>query len=119
MALGFEQQPNLSWQEQDKVRRRNEIRDRLKQECIRKRWDPFRHMNKIPETDPAIDRYMDLRKKGRMPGAPFKPSLFYGYMFLLFAPIYGLTKLVEWERSIYIGKCERDEIPSEEKYIRD
>lgn len=95
-----------------------EIKDRLKQECIRKRWDPFKHINRIPESDPAIDRYMDLRKKGRMPGAPYKPSLFYGYLAAIFLPMYVLRVIVHWERDPYIKKCEQGEIPSRDKYVR-
>lgn len=101
---GEDKQINLSWQEQDRIRRRLEIKDRLKQECIRQRWDPFRHMNKQVEQDDAILRYMDLRKKGRLPGAPMRPTYFFGGLAMLFVPIFVLAKLADIERKPYLEK---------------
>lgn len=111
MPLGKDTQYDLSWEEQDKIRRRLDLKDRLKQEGVRKRYDPFLQIKKIIFDDPAVDRYMDLRKKGRMPHAPFHPKVFFGGLAWLTVPLFIGWRIVEWERAPYIAACESGDIP--------
>lgn len=120
MPLGTDKQYDLPWVEQDKIRRRLEIKDRLKQEAVRKKFDPFLQMKNKIYSDPAMDRYADLRKKGRMPGAPFKPQIFFGMIGLTIVPIILLGYSIEWERREFLEKCAAGDIPLSErlgKYI--
>lgn len=98
MPLGTDKQYDATWEEQDKIRRRLEIKDRLKQEGIRRKWDPYLHIKGEKFTDPALDRYADLRKKGRMPGTPLKPQVFFGLLSFVFVPIIFFWKASDWER---------------------
>lgn len=111
MPLGEDKQYDESWVEQDKMRRRREIRQRLKLDGINRRYNPFFHLKKKLYSDPAVDRYMDLRKQGRMPGTPFSPKLFFMINGCFFIPIIVIAKLIEWERTPYLKKCESGEIP--------
>lgn len=111
MPLGTDKQYDENWIEQDKIRRRIELKLRLKEEGVRKRYDPFLQIKKVIFTDPATDRYADLRKKGRMPGTPMKPSLYFGMLGVLFIPIILLHRAVEWERQPYLKKRAEGDIP--------
>lgn len=118
MPLGNDRQYDLSWAEQDKIRRRLELKQRLKEEGIRKRYDPFLQMKKEIFTDPAVDRYMDFRKTGRMPNTPFKPKLFFTMLGILVVPIWGLKMLIDWERAPYLAGCASGDIPYEDRPLK-
>lgn len=115
MPLGTDKQYDLPWDEQDKIRRRLEIKDRLKQEGVRRRYDPFLQMKEKIYSDPAIDRYADLRKKGRVPGAPFKPQIFFGLIGVTVLPIIVFAKIITWERKEWLEKCAVGDIPLSER----
>lgn len=115
MAIGTDKQYDLSWEEQDKIRRRLELKDRLKQDGIRRRYNPFFHMKGVLYSDPAVDRYMDLRKKGRMPNAPLRPSIFFSMAATVFIPIFGISYLIKWERSDYLRDCASGDYPLEKR----
>lgn len=115
---GVDTRYDLPWVEQDKIRRRLEIKQRLKQEGIRARYDPFLQMEYKIFNDPAIDRYMDIRKRGRLPNTPMKPTKFYGYAATLFVPIYVLTKLIDWTRKEYLQGCQDGSIPYKDRKYR-
>lgn len=118
MPLGNDQQYDESWTEQDKVRRRAELRRRLKMENIDKRYSPFRAMQGIKFQDPAVDRYSELRKYGRMPGAPLKPKIFFTLLGLTVVPIYALMKLIDWERRDFLKGMASGEIPYEQRQLK-
>lgn len=118
MPLGRDQQYDETWAEQDKVRRRKELKLRLKAESIRGRFNPFLHMKEIPFIDPAVERYCDLRKKGRMPNAPFSPKLFFTISSGVFIPIILLAYAMEWERRPYLEACAKGEYPIEKRYYK-
>lgn len=105
MVLGADKQYDLPWSEQDKVRRRLELKHRLKLEGVKKRYDPFLQIKEEIISDPAVDRYMDLRKKGRMPGAPFSPKIFFSLVGVTLVPIFVIAHLIEWERKDYLIAC--------------
>lgn len=115
MPLGQDKQFDLPWSEQDKIRRRLEIKDRLKQDGVRRRFDPFLAMKGVIYSDPAHDRYCDLRKKGRMPGAPLKPHVFFGMIASIFIPISFISYLVYQERVPWNAKVASGEIPYHER----
>uniref|UniRef100_A0A6G1SB19 NADH dehydrogenase [ubiquinone] 1 beta subcomplex subunit 4 n=1 Tax=Aceria tosichella TaxID=561515 RepID=A0A6G1SB19_9ACAR len=115
---GIDTRYDLPHEELDKIRRRLELKRRLKEENVRQRYNPFKMMKSEPMTDPAVDRYMDLRKKGRLPNTPMRPTTFYGMAAALFLPIIGLTYLVEWERKDYLEGCEKGTIPYRERKKR-
>jgi len=106
---------DLPWSELDKIKRRLDIRYRLKDEGIRKRYDPFLQMKGVKFTDPAIDRYADLRKTGRQPGAPFNPKLFYTLIAMLVIPYYTFYKIADWERKPYLEGCASGDISYKER----
>lgn len=116
MVLGSDTQYDLSWEEQDKIRRRLEIKARLKQENVMKRYNPFHHMKGEPFVDPAVERYMDYRKKGRMPNVPLAPRLFFSYFAMIVVPIGVITYLTELERQPYLAKCESGDLPYIERW---
>lgn len=118
MAFGFDQQYDLSWEEREKITRRQELKNRLKQEGVRKRFDPFMQMRNEVMTDPAIDRYMDLRKKGRMPYTPMKPSLFFSMLGTIFIPIIITAYAIDWEVKDYMEGCRTGDIPYSERKTR-
>ena len=111
MPLGRDQQYDESWSEQEKIQRRMALKYRLKEECVRKKFDPFLQLKGELLVDPAIDRYMDLRKRGRTPGAPMKPQIFFTLVALVFVPIIGLTWAVNWERRDWEKSCEIGDLP--------
>lgn len=115
MPLGRDQQYDLSWSEQDKIRRRLELKNRVKMEGIRRRWDPFHHIKGVVESDPAIDRYTDLRKKGRMPGAPFGPRLFFSLVGVTVLPIFIIHEIIKWERRDWLEQCASGDYPIEKR----
>lgn len=115
MPLGQDQQYDVSWAEQDKIRRRIELKNRVKLEGIKKRYDPFLQMKGIIISDPAIERYTDLRKKGRMPGAPFGPKLFFTLVGLTILPIFIIKEIAEWERRDFLLQCASGDYPLEKR----
>lgn len=115
MTLGTDKQFDLSWAEQDKIRRRLEIKNRLKAEGIDVRYSPLRHLKGEHFVDPATERYMDLRKKGRMPGAPFKPSMFFGIWGMIFIPFGIIWYCMEAERQPWLAKIASGELPVSER----
>lgn len=115
MPLGNDQQYDVSWAEQDKIRRRLELKHRVKLEGIIKKYDPFLQMKGIIFNDPAVDRYMDLRKKGRMPGAPFGAKLYFTLVGMTIIPIFLLRELFTWERRDYLEKCASGDYPLEKR----
>lgn len=118
MPLGADQQYDVSWAEQDKIRRRLELKNRVKMEGIRKRYDPFLQMKKIIFNDPAVDRYMDLRKKGRMPGAPFGARLYFTLVGTTFLPIIAFHYIFKWERHDFLEKCASGDYPIEQRELK-
>lgn len=117
-GLGRDHQYDESFEEQDKIRRRLELKQRLKVEGIRKRYDPFLQMKGILFSDPSIDRYSELRKRGRTPGSPMKASLFFGMMGFVTVPVYLLSLLYTWKRDPYLEKVASGEISYAEKPFR-
>lgn len=115
MPLGLDKQYDLSWEEQDKIKRRLEIKKRLKREVWVKKWDPFLQIAGVKFDDPANTRYMDLRKKGRMPGSPLSPYLFYSFFFWSFAPFVGLAALTHYERKSWLEDCASGKIGPEQR----
>lgn len=115
MPVGTDQQYDLSWYEQDKVRRRLDLKYRIKQEGIRKRFDPFLQIKHEVYTDPAVDRYMDLRKKGRMPGAPFGPKLFFTLVATTTLPLFAIYYIMDWERRDFLRDCASGDYPMEKR----
>lgn len=115
MPLGEDQQYDETLKEQDKIRRRRELRARLKLENVNRKYNPFFHMKDVTYQDPAIDRYMDLRKHGRMPGSPWKPSKYFGTWLLIIGPIFVISKVVEWERKDWLQKVSSGEISYKER----
>lgn len=115
MPLFTDKQIDLNWKEQDKIRRRLEIKNRLKDEGIRRRFDPFGMVNRQHFVDPAHERYADLRKRGRMPGAPFRPGLFFGMVISVLGPMVLLSYLVKMERDPWRAAVERGDIPVEQR----
>lgn len=113
MPLGSDKQYDESWIEQDKVRRRAEIRRRLKLEAIERKYSPFKLDQGILYSDPAIDRYAELRKYGRMPGAPFSPKIFFTLLAVTFVPIIALGRVIHWERKDYLKQMANGDIPYE------
>lgn len=112
---GVDTRYDLSWEEQDKIRRRLEIKNRLKEEGIRKRYSPFLSMKGEIFSDPAIDRYMDLRKRGRMPNTPLKPVIFYGMVAFMVVPMTLIYYGMNWEIKDYHEGCASGEIPYEKR----
>lgn len=112
---GTDQRYDLPHEEQDKIRRRIELRNRLKEEGIRRRYSPFLGLKNEAFQDPAVNRYMDFRKRGRLPNTPFKPSLFYGMVAFTVIPITLLVFAVEWERKDWKEGCESGAIPYEKR----
>lgn len=112
---GVDTRYNLSWQEQDKIRRRQELKNHLKQEGITKRYSPYLMMKHDLIQDPAVERYMDLRKRGRLPNTPLKPSIFYGMLMMLAVPIGAMTYIVEQRRKPYLEGCANGDIPYSER----
>lgn len=115
MPLGEDKQYDESWVEQDKIRRRQQLRERLKLENLEKRYSPFQHLEGILMTDPSVDRYAELRRYGRVPGAPWKPSLFFSLAAAVFLPIIAVYKVIEWERRDYLAGCANGDIPYEQR----
>lgn len=118
MPLGSDQQYDESWIEQDKMRRREEIRRRLKMENVERRYSPFRQLQGILYQDPAIDRYAELRKYGRMPGAPFSPKIFWTLIASTFIPIFVVSELMRWERKDYLKAMANGDIPYEQRKFK-
>lgn len=116
MPLGRDQQYDESWYEQDKIRRRLALKYRLKEECIRKKFDPFLQMKGEIFTDPAVDRYMELRRRGRTPGSPMKPTIFFSLVALTFVPIFALAYGISWERRDFTKACETGDLPYDKRF---
>lgn len=76
-------------------------------------------MSDTPAIDPAIDRYMDLRKKGRMPNAPFNPKFFFTCCCFVLLPIGLSTWLTIIERKPYLEAMSKGEYPMEKIMYRD
>ena len=112
---GVDTRYNLSWEEQDKIKRRLDIKARLKEEGIRRRYSPYLFMKDELFEDPAIDRYMDLRKRGRLPDTPMKPVIFYGMVALFVVPITIMYYVSKWERKDYLEGCASGDIPYEKR----
>jgi hypothetical protein len=112
---GIDTRYDLPGDEIDKIKRRLELKRRLKEENVRQRFNPFKMLKSEPMTDPAVDRYMDLRKRGRMPNVPFKPTTFYGLVAVVCLPIIGLAYLADWERKPYLEGCEKGTIPYKDR----
>lgn len=108
---GVDTRYDLPYEEQDKIRRRLEIKRRLKDENVRQRFNPFKMMKSEVLVDPAVERYMDIRKRGRLPNTPFRPTMFYGMAAFLFLPIIVATYVSNWERKPYLEGCEKGTIP--------
>jgi len=119
MPLGTDRQYDISWEEQDKIRRRLAIKERLKQEYVRRKWDPFKQMKGEPVLDPAIERYMDLRKWGRLPGAPYKPSMYFSLLAGFWIPVALVMYAVNWERKDYLEKCSTGDYPYSKRRYKD
>lgn len=115
---GSDTRYNLSWEEQDKIRRRLELKKHLKEEGVRKRYSPYLQMKGELLQDPALDRYMDLRKKGRLPNTPMKPSAFYGMLALLIVPVVAAWKISEWETYWYKEGCKTGEVPYKDRLFK-
>lgn len=115
MPYNLDQQYDLSSKEKDKVLRRAELQRLMKQQGIRNRWDPYRSMRHEPVSDPALDRYSDLRKKGRCPNTPMPATRFFAYISMIVVPISLLTILVNYERKDWIAGCESGEIGYEKR----
>ena len=113
MPLGTDKQYDISWEEQDKIRRRLEIKDRLKQDGIRLRFDPFIQLKKQVYSDPAVERYMDMRKVGRLPNTPLKPSIFFSILASLTLPVVAIYYVMKWERADYLRLCSTGDYPVE------
>lgn len=75
-------------------------------------------MKEKPVLDPAIDRYMDTRKTGRLPNAPFNPKLFFTMFSLTFVPIGIMWALVEWERRPYVEALNKGDYPLEKRMFK-
>lgn len=116
MPLGDDKQYDETWEELDKVRRRQEIRRRLKAELIELRWNPFRQMKKETFIDPAHARYMDLRKKGRMPGAPFSLKVFFSLLSVTLIPIGISWFFIKTERKYWLREVEKGEIATSQRW---
>lgn len=115
MPLGLDKQYDVDWKEQDLIRRRQELKNRLKQEGIRKRFDPYLHIKKVLYSDPALEKYMDFRKKGRTPGGPFKPSLFFGFLAMWIVPISILHHFSWGSREPYLEASAKGDYPLEKR----
>lgn len=115
MPYNQDKQWNLSVEEQDKVRRRAELQRRVKEEGIRKRWDPYRTMRREPFVDPAIERFVDLRKKGRCPNSPMPAKTFYKMLAFVFVPITLVSLAVHYERKDWLEGCKSGDIPYEKR----
>lgn len=118
MPLGVDQQYDLSWEEQDKIRRRLELKKKLKIEGVNRRYNPFRMIDKIVFSDPANDKFMDIRKKGRLPGAPYGPKKFFSMVALLVVPWYLLYKIIDYERRPWLERLKNGEVPITEIITR-
>lgn len=112
---GVDTRYDLPWEEQDKIRRRLELKWRLKEEGVRERYSPFKQMRGEVMTDPAVDRFMDLRKRGRLPNTPFRPSSFYGIMATVLIPIVVMAYIGKWERADYLEGCKNGTIPYKDR----
>lgn len=115
MVLGGDTRYDQPWPDVEKIKRRLELRYRLKEEGMRKRYDPFLQIKNVRFTDPAIDRYADLRKRGRNPGAPLKPKIFYTMFGIIFLPVIIVTKLVIDERKPLLEAYESGDIPYKDR----
>lgn len=113
---GVDTRYNLPWEEQDKIRRRLELKNHLKQENVTKRYSPYLSMKGEHFQDPAIERYMDLRKRGRLPNTPLRPSIFYTLFFILTVPIAAAGYIGTKEREKYLRGCETGEIPYADRF---
>lgn len=113
MPLGLDKQIDLPYLEQEKIYKRLELKNRLKAEGIRRRYDPFLQLKGVIFSDPAQERYSDMRKKGRLPGTPMRPGLFFQMLAVLFVPIIGGTMLMEWERRDYLKLSSTGDYPLE------
>lgn len=119
MPLGRDQQYDETWVEQDKIRRRLELKRSLKMESVQARYNPFFHIKDKPCLDPAIERYMDIRKKGRMPNAPFSPKLFFTISSVCILPIAVLAYAMEvFERRPFLEACAKGEYPIEKRLMK-
>lgn len=114
MPIG-DKQYDISWAEQDKIRRRLEIKHRLKAEGVRRRYDPFLQMKCELYQDPALDRYMDLRKRGRLPNTPLKPAIFFYMVGMLTVPVFILNWAIQSERTPYLERCASGDYPYEDR----
>ena len=112
---GVDTRYNVSWEEQDKIRRRLAIKDQLKQEAVRKKFSPYLALKGEIAQDPAVSRFMDLRKRGRLPNTPLHPKKFYAMIFAYLIPIVLLKEAVDYYRTPYLRAMEVGDIPYEER----
>lgn len=102
-------------EEIDLINRRRELRYRLKEEGMRKRYDPFIQLKVEPFSDPAFERYMDIRKRGRLPGTPLRPASFFGFVSFVFLLPYLISLEVDRHRLPRIAALKNGDIPFEER----
>lgn len=105
-------------EEQDKVRRRIEIKNRLKKESVNLKYNPFRMMQKQLYQDPAVDRYLDMRKNGLTPSGAINRRLYFTYMGVFFGTIYVTTRLIAWERATNEQKFATGKIPYQDRWCK-
>ena len=102
------------WSELDKVKRHLDLWYRLKEESTRKRW-PISPNEGLQVLRAAMDRYVDLRKRGRQSGAPFSPKLFYSMVGMMFIPVIAMWHLAWWEMDPYLRGCATGDVPYESR----
>lgn len=104
-----DKQYDLTFDEQDKIRRRLEIKNKLKAEYVRKYHDPFMSIQQQIAKDPAVERFLAMRKIGRLPNSPIPFRRFLHIMIVAFLPIplYGFYykyQVDEFNRKINSGE---------------
>ena len=102
-------QHDLTWEEQDRIKRRLDIKNKLKQEYVRKYHDPFLQIQRQIAKDPAVERFLAMRKTGRLPNSPLPFRYFARFLIVVFLPIplYGLyykRQVTELNRKVNSGK---------------
>jgi len=109
-----DQQFHESPQEMDKIRRRKEIRQRLKAEYNRLNYNPYKLAAHVEILDPSIQRFMAMKATTYQYWQPTWRS------FGLFAsttiiPIFLFGYYVNWQRNRFDQKCRSGEIPYEKR----
>ncbi|RWS04515.1 hypothetical protein B4U79_04276 [Dinothrombium tinctorium] len=107
-------QYDLSPYELDKIRRRREIRERLRHEFNKKYFNPYNSAYRVVPTDPMVQRFMAARVSFY---DYWKPSWrsFFQWFGLQVAPVIVFTVLVTYERKNREKKYKSGEISYEER----